>query len=346
MRFSYSSILTLAALCFSCLAGQAGAEGQNRAGTAAGMELLIPVGARDMALGGASIATTSGIEALHWNPAGLARSKSGANLMFSTMSYLADIRVNYVATSAHFGQLGNLAFSLKTMDFGDIPITTEIQPDGTGGTFSPTYFTLGLTYGRALTDRISVGSTLHYLVNRIERVDATAAAFSMGLQYANLGSIDGLDMGVVVKNIGTRMQFDGPALLRAGQLDGMRRAGAIYKVEASSADLPSTFELGLGYRYTPRSSDQVNLASIFQHNNFSRDQWKLGAEYQYNNFFALRGGFNYAPNATSDEQIFGTSFGFGLNMTLGGLKEVRVDYAYTSADFFEALNTFTFQMGF
>ncbi|MBI2503345.1 MAG: PorV/PorQ family protein [Candidatus Latescibacteria bacterium] len=344
MRHSYRLILTLAALCLS--SGQAGADGQNRAGTAAGMELLIPVGARDMALGGASIATTAGIEALHWNPAGLARSKTGANLIFSTMSYLADIRVNYVATSARFGQLGNLALSLKTLDFGEIPITTETAPDGTGGTFSPTFFTLGVTYGRALTDRISVGSTLHYLVNRIERADATSTAFSAGLQYANLGSVDGLDMGVAVKHIGTRMQFDGPALLRSGQVDQVRRPGALYKVEASSADLPSTFEIGLGYRYTPGTSNQVNMSSIFQHNNFSRDQWKLGAEYMYSDFFALRGGFDYAPDAQGDEQIFSTSFGFGLNMDLGTLKDVRVDYAYTSADLFDALNTFTFQMGF
>ncbi len=346
MRVPFSSILTLAALCFGCLVGQAGAEGQNRAGTASGMELLIPVGARDMALGGASIATNAGIEALHWNPAGLARSKTNANLMFSTMSYLADIRVNYAATSARFGQLGSLALSLKTLDFGEIPITTETAPDGTGGTFSPTFFTLGLTYGRALTDRINVGTTLHYLVNRIERVDATSSSISAGLQYANLGNVDGLDMGVAVKHIGTRMQYDGPALLHSGQLDQLRRPGAMYKVEASSSDLPSTFEIGLGYRYRPATSNQLNLSTIFQHNNFSLDQWKLGAEYLYSDFFALRGGFDYAPDAQGDEQIFSTSFGFGLNLKVGGLKDARIDYAYTSADLFDALNTFTFQLGF
>jgi hypothetical protein len=346
MRHSYCLIFTLAILCQGNLVGLAGADGQNRAGTAAGMELLIPVGARDMALGGASIATTSGIEALHWNPAGLARSKTDAGLMFSTMSYLAGIRVNYMATGARFGQLGSMALSLKTLDFGEIPITTETSPDGTGGTFSPTFFTLGLTYGRALTDRISVGSTLHYLVNRIERVDATSASFSAGLQYANLGSVDGLDIGVAVKHIGTRMQFDGSGLLHSGQIDQVRRPGSIYKVEASSADLPSTFEIGLGYRYTPMTSNQVNFSSIFQHNNFSRDQWKLGAEYQYSDFFALRGGFNYAPDAQGDEQIFSTSLGFGLNLHMGGLKDARIDYAYTSADLFDALNTFTFQLGF
>jgi hypothetical protein len=326
-------------------ASEAHADGQNRAGTAAAPELLIPVGARDMALGGASIATTSGLEALHWNPAGLARGEAEASALFSTMSYLADIRVNYLATGARFRSLGTLALNVKTLDFGEIPVTTERNPDGTGGTFSPTFLTVGVTYARSLTDRIAVGVTGHYIFNRIQRVDATATSVSAGLQYANLGGIKGLDLGVALKHIGTRMQFAGSGLQRGGQLDGLRRAGAVYAVEASSADLPSTFELGLGYRYTPTGLGAVNLSSVFRHNNFANDQWRLGAEYVYNNLFAVRAGFDYAANSDED-YLFGTSFGFGLQLDAGAFKDIRVDYAYSTVDFFDALNTFTFQFGF
>ena len=55
-----------------------------------------------MALGGASIATTSGVEALHWNPAGLFRSANRVDLMVSTMDYIAGIQVNYLAVGSHF----------------------------------------------------------------------------------------------------------------------------------------------------------------------------------------------------------------------------------------------------
>ena len=332
------SSIMLMALCL--VGGDLYADGQDRAGTAAAPELLIPVGARDMALGGASIATTGGIEALHWNPAGLARSRTSADAMFSTMSYLADIRVNYLAAGAHFERLGSLAFNIKTLDLGDIPITTETSPDGTGATFSPTFF------AKMLTDRIAVGATTHYIVNRIERVDATAVSFSAGLQYADLGGIGGLDMGVALKHIGSRLKYDGPALLRSGQLDGLRRPAASYKVEASSADLPSTFEIGLGYRYPAAAMGEVNLSSVFRHSNFSYDQWKVGCEYVYDGFFAVRGGFDYAADAADDPYIFGTSFGFGLDFDLGTLRDVKVDYAYTTVDFFDPMNTFSFQIGF
>src|SRR5438128_2487144 len=72
----------------------------DKAGTAAASELLIPVGAQSVALGGSEMASVSGIEVIYWNPAGLARSEKGANAMFSHMSYIADIGVEYFAVSS------------------------------------------------------------------------------------------------------------------------------------------------------------------------------------------------------------------------------------------------------
>lgn len=346
-RMTNNTLLVLVALSLVWGAGEGQAAGRNRVGTAAAPELLIPVGARDMALGGASIANTSGLEALHWNPAGLARAKAAANAMFSTMSYLADINVNYLAISGRFRRLGSLAVSLKTLDIGNIPITTERQPDGTGGEFSPTFFVLGLTYARNLTDRISLGTTLHYISNALDRVDATAVSFSAGLQYLNLGNVEGLDFGLAVKHIGQRMQYRGPGLLNRGTLQDLRRPTAFYKVEASSADLPSLFEIGLGYRYSLADLGRVNFSSMFQHHNYNYDQYKVGVEYLYRDLLALRGGFDYAADAEEDSYLYGTSFGMGLKFDLKGiLQDVRLDYAYTTVDHFDALNTFTLLVGF
>ncbi|MBT6146739.1 MAG: PorV/PorQ family protein [Gemmatimonadetes bacterium] len=343
-NFKIASVVLALTLVLS-VSDRAFASGENRAGTASATELLIPVGGRAMALGGASIATTSGLEALHWNPAGLARASNETELMVSTMSYLADVRVNYVAAGAKFNSIGSFAFDLKALDFGDIPITTEAQPDGTGGQFSPTFFTLGLHFSRALTDRISVGGTSHYIVNRVERVDGTAVSFSAGLQYSNLADIDGLNMGVAVKHIGQRMQYDGSGLLRRGTLDDLRRPASDYKVQSASADLPSLFELGVGYRYNPAGLGEVNISTVFRHNNYTYDQFRTGVEYAVSEMFTVRGGFDYASN-TDDDYLYGTAFGFGLQTDIGSLQDVRVDYAYSSVDLFDALNTFTFQVGF
>ena len=44
----------------------------SRIGTAAGVQVQVPVGARDLAMGGSDIAYTKGLSAMYWNPAGLA----------------------------------------------------------------------------------------------------------------------------------------------------------------------------------------------------------------------------------------------------------------------------------
>lgn len=322
------------------------ADGPERAGTAGAPELLIPVGARDMALGGATVASSAGIGALHWNPAGLARGRDEAQLLFSTTSYLADIRVNYVAVSGRFGQLGALALSIKALDFGDIPITTASQPDGTGATYSPTFLTTGITWARPLSDRITLGGTMHYVSNRIERVSAAGVSFNAGLQYADLGDVTGLDLGVVVKHIGSRMRYDGSALLRSGILDDLRRSASVYKIQTGSADLPSTFEIGLSYGHAPAALGKARHFALFQHHNFAHDQWRFGSEYVYRDFFAARGGIDYADGGATNAHIFGTSFGFGLQLDLGGVEDVQLDYAYTTVDFFDPLSTFTFRVGF
>ncbi len=74
--------LFLAALMVSILYAGSG----NRRGTGGASELLIPVGARDLAMGGSTISTTHGVDALFWNPAGVAKLTSSASLMLSPLT--------------------------------------------------------------------------------------------------------------------------------------------------------------------------------------------------------------------------------------------------------------------
>lgn len=321
------------------------AGGRNRIGTAGASELLIPVGARDVAMSGATTANTSGIEAIFWNPAGLARAESDANVMFSFMPYFADIDVTYVAVSANFRKLGSLALSVKALSFGNIAVTTEDFPDGTGETTSPTFFTLGLTYSRILADRISVGATANVISERLDRVSATGVAFNFGVQYRNLGDIKGLNVGVAVKNVGGDMKFDGSGLLRAGQVDDVTRAPSFFQVEASSFELPSTIEIGVSLDLNFAEQSELQLASIFQNNNFSYDEYKFGAEYSYDDLLFVRGGYSIAANEVEDTYIYGATLGAGINYVVGDL-DLTLDYAWQEADFLGSNNIFSVKIGF
>ncbi len=318
----------------------------NRAGTGGAAQLLVPVGARDLAMGGSTISTTRGIESLFWNPAGVARSDNSANLIFSHMSYIADIGVEYGAVSGKFGDLGTFALSVKSLSVGDIPVTTTENPDGTGQNYSPQFFTAGLTYSRMLSDRISVGLTTNIISERISDVSASGVAFNVGVIYDNLADFQGLSLGVVVKNIGPQMKYDGPALYQVGDVAGQNRPPQYLKIDTAPFELPASIEIGLGYRSTVSENADLLFSGAFQSNNFSQDEYRLGAEAAINKMFFIRGGASFAPDTPDDEEyIYGFTVGGGIQYDLGDAN-IAVDYAFRDTEFFSGNHIIAVRLGF
>lgn len=331
------------------------AGSDRRKGTNAGSQLLVPVGARDIALGGSVVAFTSGIEALYWNPAGIARSDHNADIMISWMNYIADIGVNYFAVSGNFAGIGSLAFSLKSFDFGDIPEATVNDPDGTGGTFSPTFFTTGLTFAKKLTDRVFIGATLNLISERIQRVSATGVAVNVGVQYFNFANIRNLNLGVVVKDVGTQMEYNGPGLLRSGTFGEADRGPSYSSITAAAFDLPSTIELGLSYALTMPGKSKLQIGGAFQNNNYSNDEIRLGGEFSFADLANFRGGYTIALDDSlktvelldKEEKsfLFGLTFGGGLKLKVTGL-DMEIDYAFRQTQRFNPNHIFSLKIGF
>ncbi len=340
-----SRLLIVAFLATLSLGPDALAGRGDKSGTSAAPELLIPVGGRDIALGGSSVATTTGIEAIYWNPAGLSRSNFGAEAMFSHMNYIADIGVEYVAVGTSFEGFGSIGLSLKTLSFGEFEITTEDNTEGTGQMFSPTFVTVGLTYARSLTDRISVGLTTNLVSERIDRVSATGVAFSFGVQYAGFANTPGLNIGVAVKNIGPGMQFNGPGLLRQALASDNLRPETVYLIEAQKDELPSTIELGVSYRHNIDDENSLTTSGLFMNSNLSDDEYKLGLEYNFLNTLFVRGGYNLSQESRENSYIFGATAGAGVHYSMGGL-DLTFDYAYRSVKYLEANHVFSLKFGF
>lgn len=323
------------------------AGGGNRTGTGGAAQLFIPVGVRGIAMGGGNVATSTGVEALFWNPAGTAKNINSASVLFSHMEYIADIGVEYGAVSANFEGFGVLSFAVKSLSVGDILVTTTQDPDGTGKTFSPQMLVAGASFARQLTERISVGVTANLVTETLGEVSATGMAFDVGVVYDNLGDINGLSFGVAMKNIGPQMQFDGSGLLQEGDITGFTRPPGLVKINSAPFELPSTFELGLGYK--PKVLDEMNsilISTSFKHNNFSDDEYKVGLEYGYNNMFFLRGGYTFAPEqAIADSYIYGFTGGAGIDYSFESIS-IKVDYAYRYARFFDGNHVFGITLGF
>jgi len=323
---------------------------KNRIGTSGAQELLIPVGARGVALGFSGSLFIKGLDAIYWNPAGLSRMENGVEVMFSQMSYIADIGVSYGAVGVKVGDFGHLGFTLKSLSFGDIPETTELYPDGTGATYSPAFLTLGVTYSKMLTDRISVGVSGYLLSEKILDVSATGMCFDIGVQYQNLG-VQGLALGVAVKNVGPNMKFDGSGTYKTATADdGSIRGSQTLKTELASFEMPSNLEITLGY--TPRLDENNGLAvsAAFRNNNYTEDEYNLGAEYGFMNTVFLRGGYTFSPQTDNDitdsrGYIYDWSLGLGFHYNAGGV-DLSFDYAYRMVKYFDGDQVVTLKVGF
>lgn len=341
--------ITVAVLLALVVLADSGVAQSKRVGTAAASQLLIPIGARDLALGGASIANTKGVEAMYWNPAGLGRIHSGAEGMFSTMSYIADINVNYGAVAANFEGFGVVGLSFTALDFGDIPLTSESDPENQQGRFfSPSFMTLNFGFARGLTDAIAAGMNLKLVSEKVERVSASAFALDLGIQYKGLVGVKGLELGVAVKNIGPQMKYEGPGLYHSALTqEGLRPTQRLLS-EAGSFELPSVIEIGLSYEGLVENNIYYGVNGVFSNNNLYNDEYKVGAElgYQMETFEIYgRFGMGFVPQVEKVDNIFGESFGVGVHWNAPGV-QFTVDYAYRSAQYFNGNNVFSIKFGF
>lgn len=349
MRTTLSSFLAVV-MALALLGATATAGGGDRTGTAGAPQLLIPVGARGIALGSSYSSGITGLNAIYYNPAGLSASKHSAEATFSHMQSFGDMGVDYAAVGAQFAGFGHLAFSVKSLSFGDIDLTDENNPDGTGATWNPTFVALGLTYSRALTDRIRAGVTAHFVTEDMYRVSASGAAFDIGVQYQGLAGMRGLSLGVTLRHLGGNMTYSGPGLTRLADESGSKRDPQLLRVEAAGFSMPTSLELSAAYAQTFADLHALTVAGSFENNNFLSDQYRIGVEYGFKNFFFLRGSYNLAGDSYDDAfgdaaYQYGAAFGAGVNFDAGDLA-IGVDYAYRDMAVFDGNHVITVNLGF
>lgn len=319
---------------------------QSRAGTSAAPELTIPVGARYVAMQGSPVAFVSGVDAIYWNPAGLDESSYSASALFSYRKYIADMGVNYLAIGAKTG-FGSLGLTFRSFNIGTINVTTETQPDGNGEQISPTFFVGGLTYSKVLTDRISVGASINIISESFGRVNSSGVSFDAGVQYQDLIGVKGLALGVAVKNIGTAMQYGGSGLWVQANDPNTLRGLTYYKVEAATFELPSTIDIGIGYKRSLDDNNALQFSATFENNNFAIDQYRGGLEYSFMNTLFVRAGYMYSTDPSGTKSIFQNyTIGAGVDLAkISGLG-ISFDYAYVPVQYFSANHLFDLHLNF
>ena len=278
----------------------------DRIGEAGASELLINPWASSSGWNGANIANIQGLEAMRLNVAGLSFTNK-TEVGFARTLWLqgSDVDINVFGIATKLGTDDALGVEVMTMNFGEVPVTTEALPEGTGAVFQPRVANIGVSYSRKFADYLSGGITVRGVSESIADANAFGIALDVGIQYVT-GSDEHpekVKFGIALRNIGTPMQFKGDGLtIRADPVDGDFTQTVDQRAE--DFELPSLLSIGASYDFYIGTSSRLTAAAQFQSNSFYKDQYVAGLEYGFSvkgeERFQIRAGYRYEDGLFSD----------------------------------------------
>lgn len=304
------------------------AQNVSKVGTTSADFLQIDVGPRAVAMGGAFVAAANDASALYWNPAGLA-GLSGSELITAHSEWLADLNFDYLGVALNLGGAGIAGVSVTMLSVPDMIVRTVDRQEGTGETFDAADLAVGLSYGRSVTDRFSIGATAKYIRQRIWHSAATGMAVDIGTQFRT-DFAGGLTIGATISNFGTDMKLNGRDLRTfvdpdPSQLGNNNRIPVNYELD--SHKLPLNFQFGLSTTPVYSRMHKITLNADAIHPNSNNESLNLGVEYCFEERIFFRGGYR---GLFLDEAEGGISGGLAVHQALfeGGL--AKLDYAFRS----------------
>lgn len=305
----------------------------NKAGRTSMQFLKIGVGARQVAVGEANIASVQDINSIFWNPAAITKINN-VEAAFTYTSWLADINVYSGAIGYDLPGIATLALSYISLDYGDIPEALVTSPGGgidtrTGNSFSGSDLAIGIGLAREFTNKLSIGVNFRYIREDLFVYSSDLWAFDVGSLYDT--GWKGIRLAMSAQNFSTPARW----------LENKEE-------EQQSFDLPLVYRIGaaidlLGGQDLIFGGDplkqKVSLNVDAIHSNDYGERLHLGAEYWLFNTFSIRGGYKF----NHEEGNF--SLGAGINYNTGFVN-LKFDYAYVSYDFLQSPHRFSLLMSF
>ncbi len=328
MRFLLFSFLLL----FTVLANAQGRKYSNEF-------LKIGIGADAMAKAGAVVATSQGVQAAYWNPAGLGNLQTReAGIMHA--SYFAGIaNYNYLAGAMPLDNGKAVGLSLIRFGVDDILNTSElIDADGNVdydriSLFNAADYAVIASYAQPFKDRFTVGVNAKLVYRHIgDFARAIGFGFDLGAQT----EWKGWKTGVVLRDItGT---FNAWFINPDSFSETLEETGNELPEDALEITLPS-LQVGASRDFTIYEGigleAEIDLFGSFDgkrndliSTNFASFTPALGLNFDYENFVFLRLGMGNFQNY--QEISGGQTLGFQPNLGLGLVyNNIQIDYALT-----------------
>lgn len=285
----------------------------SKAGSGGLQFLKIPAGARESALGEAGTAISKDVNAIFWNPSGLA---------FVDKPQFMISHNNWIANSTHNAAafvwpvrgivIGLSMISLHIPSFEE---TTVFEPDGTGRMVNAGDIMAGLTIARRFTEQLVIGGQIKYVHETLDK-------YSHGNVLVDIGA--GYDTGFRDLRFGFSLQHFGPDM----------------KIVDQTFRTPLLFRIGASDNLYESESINVLASAELVHPTDNVEWVNTGLELNLLSTVSLRGGYRF----NSDISDF--SAGFGLSGAISSIGSIQVDYAYVpSTTVFKSVHQFSISFG-
>ena len=323
-------------------------------GSAGAKFLQINATTRGSANGGTLVARPGLIDALSYNPA-TAATLTGANSIIHHSDYFVGMSFDYMSFAYNMPAIGTISMGLLGLLSGDIEETTELEPLGTGRTFTANDFAGFLSFARSMTDKFSGGGTIKYVMQNIDKLTASGIAFDMGAIY-NVGLFYDLTIGFSIRNFGGDMNYEGENLQEKIKLSDniFEEEDVRIEVVSDKYSLPISFDLGSSVTIPVRGKDKL-ISSVAVHNIADQAEFlSIGLEYNLGElmYFVLgHGNLNgmFNNNATELElngNMRGFTGGFGVNLRPVFNTRSWLSYSFEDHKYFAPIHSFEITLTF
>lgn len=273
-----------------------------------------------------------------YNPSSAAWTSHSFEVTGSVNNWIAGIKYTTAAISLSpsNGKYGVFGLQYTDVNYGDLQSTIRADNDRgylDMGLFSPTAYSIGISYAKSLSDKFAVGAN-YKRVNQdlgsgyldvaadgsyiTQGYDASANVIDFGVFYRT--GFESLNFAMVVKNFSPDVRFD-----------------------TQEHELPLTLKMGISMDIMDLTDVNKNYHSFVLNVDANRprdydEQIQIGGQYTFLNTFILRGGYLFP----SDEEGF--SLGFGIQRKTQTNRLLRIDYSYSEFGIFSDVNRLSFQL--
>ncbi len=305
--------------------------GGQRTGISGLQFLKIPISAEQAALAGANITTASDATTIFINPA-MAVEVERNSLAFSYSPWFAELTHSSASLVYKLSTDWAIGAGFIALNTPNIPVTTELNPDGTGETFAYGDVAASLSLARRLTTQFSFGVTASFIQQTIASLRFRTYLIDAGVCYKI--PFAGMRFAAVFQHFGASAGARGRAEVVSPSLNGTELRDTFDDI-----DPPTLFRLAASIEPISTPTQKLTVFVQLNHPNDNVETVSIAVEYAWQQMLFLRAGYNTGR----EEQTF-PDLGAGLRYNIG-FALLRFDYAFVNFKTLGATHRLTLSLG-